>query len=299
VTILQQMRGFTERYGRTIQSDDVLWRYYRLGTGTPLLWLTGGLRRAGLGCAFLERLALYHTVLAPDYPPMQTMEAFSAAFDAILHAEAVDDFTLAGQSYGGFLAQAYLAHRVRTGGAPEILLLSSSGPATYANAWLPVEYAAIALARVLPEPLVKQALASGLRRVVSAPEVERAEWLQAIETVLRDDLARADVVSHFAVAADVIHSGLVTPAAFRDWHGQVVVLSATDDPTQSAKDLPRYEQLFGRAVALIDTGAIGHTGLLFHPAQYADIVEQALTRAHNNFPLNACWATIRSTGGDN
>jgi hypothetical protein len=37
MTILQQMRGFTKRYGRTIQSDDVLWRYYRLGTGTPPL----------------------------------------------------------------------------------------------------------------------------------------------------------------------------------------------------------------------------------------------------------------------
>jgi pimeloyl-ACP methyl ester carboxylesterase len=285
MTILQQMRDFSERYGKTIRSDDVVWRYYRLGTGTPLLWLTGGLRRAALGFAFLERLATHHTVLAPDYPPVQTMEAFSAAFDAILRMEDVERFMLAGQSYGGFLAQAYLAHRVRTSGAPEVLLLSSSGPANYANAWLPVEYA-IALARALPEPLVKRLLASGLQRAVSVPEAQRAEWLQAIAVVLRDDLTRADVISHFAVVVDVIRSGLVTPAAFHDWSGWVIVLSATDDPTQSAQDLPRYERLFGRAVQLVQVGEMGHTALLFDPAKYVDFVEQALACRQSEVPLD-------------
>lgn len=162
MTILEQMRDFAGRYGKTIRSDDVVWRYYRLGRGTPLLWLTGGLRRTALEFTLLERLALPHTVLAPDYPAVQTMKTFSADFGAILRAEHVERFALAGQSYGGFLAQAYLAHRVRTGGVPEFLLLSSSGPANYANARLPVEYAAIALARFLPESRVKRLLASGL-----------------------------------------------------------------------------------------------------------------------------------------
>ncbi len=162
MTIQERMRDFAERHGKTIRSDDVAWRYYRLGNGAPLLWLTGGLRRAALGYAFLERLAAHHTVLAPDHPPVQTIKAFNAGFDAILHAEDVERFTLAGQSYGGFLAQAYLAHRVRIGSAPQVLLMSSSDPANYGNAWLPVEYAAIALAHVLPESLVKRVLASGL-----------------------------------------------------------------------------------------------------------------------------------------
>ncbi len=122
--------------------------------------------------------------------------------------------------------------------------------------------------------------------MVSVPEAQRAEWRQAIEAVLRDDLTRADVVSHFAVAADVIRSGLVTPAAYRDWSGRVIILSATDDPTQSAKDLPRYEQLFGRTVQFVQLDDMGHTALLFDPAKYVDIVEQALARTQGDLPLD-------------
>jgi len=272
MTILEQMSQFSDRFGRTIVTDTI-WRYYRLGAGSPILWLTGGLRRAALGFAFMERLAARHTIIAPDYPPVQTIEAFSAAFDAILQAEGVETFALGGQSYGGLLAQAYLAHR---GNAVERLILSSTGPANYGRAWLPVEYAAIALARLLPERTVKKLLVSGLLQAIALPEAGRAEWSAAINSVLQNDLSRADVVSHFAVAADWIRRGIVTPAAYRGWSGRVVVLSAENDPTQSKKDAPRYEKLFGRAVSVVNMGDAGHVAALVDPARYVDWLEQAL-----------------------
>jgi pimeloyl-ACP methyl ester carboxylesterase len=151
MTVLEQMRGFSDRCGKQVAVHGVTWRYYRLGSGAPMLWLTGGLRRAALGFAFMQGLAARHTVIAPDYPPVQTIDQFMAAFDAILQAEDVRTFALAGQSYGGMLAQAYLAHKPE---AVERLILSSSGPADYGRAWLPVEYACIALVRLLPEKTV-------------------------------------------------------------------------------------------------------------------------------------------------
>jgi pimeloyl-ACP methyl ester carboxylesterase len=137
MTICEQIRHFSERYGRQAIVNGTAWRYCRLGGGPPILWLTGGLRRAALGFAFMERLAARHTVIAPDYPPVQTVDEHITAFDAILQAEGADTFALGGQSYGGLLAQAYLAHK---GQAVERLILSSTGPADYGKAWLPVEY---------------------------------------------------------------------------------------------------------------------------------------------------------------
>jgi pimeloyl-ACP methyl ester carboxylesterase len=273
MTVLERMNQFAERYGKCVVCDGTNWRYYRLGAGPPVLWLTGGLRRSALAFAFLERLATHHTVIAPDYPPVRTIAGFMVAIDAIRHAEGVGVVALAGQSYGGLLAQAYLAHQP---GAVERLILSSSGPADYGRAWLPVEYAAIALVRLLPVATVKRLLARGLLRVISVPEAERAEWRQAVTTVLHDELSREDVVSHFAVAADLIREGSVTPGAYRNWTGRIVVLSSEDDPTQSARDIPHYEQLFGRAVDVIAMGKLGHTALLSDPDRYTSLVEQAL-----------------------
>ena len=127
MSIWEQMNIFSGRYGKNIIVQNQPWHYYRLGTGTPILWLTGGLRRAALGFAFMERLARNHTVIAPDYPPVATIGEYIAAFEAILQTEGIETLTLGGQSYGGMLAQAYLAHKGKAdvrGRAVERLILS-------------------------------------------------------------------------------------------------------------------------------------------------------------------------------
>ena len=181
---------------------------------------------------------------------------------------------MGGQSYGGLLAQAYLSYKPQV---VERLILSSSGPADYGKAWLPVEYIAIALARILPEKTVKNMLAGGLLKFITLPEAERAEWEAAINQVLQNDLSREDVVSHFAVAADLIRKGFVKPGVYQNWAGRIVVLSAENDPTQSKKDFPHYEKLFGRPVEVIGMDDMGHTAALFDPDRYIDLLEQALS----------------------
>jgi pimeloyl-ACP methyl ester carboxylesterase len=274
MTILEQMKVFSDRFGKTVTVNHTTWRFHRLGSGSPILWLTGGLRRAAFGFGFLERLASQHAVIAPDYPPVRSIDEFITAFDTILQNEGVLGFALGGQSYGGLLAQAYLAHR---GMAVQRLILSSSGPADYGKAWLPAEHLFVALARLLPEKTVKNLLTGGLRRFITLPESERAEWLEAIDVVMQNELSRADVVSHFAVAADLIWKGNVTSSAFQNWSGRVIVLSAENDPTQSKKDFPRYEKLFGRRVEVLNLGDMGHTAALFNPDKYVEILEQALS----------------------
>jgi pimeloyl-ACP methyl ester carboxylesterase len=273
MTVAEEMGRFSARFGRELVVDGTQWRYYRLGAGPPVFWLTGGLRRAALGFAFLERLAANHTVIAPDYPPAQTIDEFIAAFDGILRAEGIGTFTLGGQSYGGLLAQAYLAHRPEDA---DRLILSSSGPADYGRAWLPAEHALMALARLLPERTVKKLLVGGLLKAIVLPDATRAEWAAAINAVVQGDLSRDDVVSHFAVAADVIRKGLVTPAAFRDWTGRILVLRAENDPTQGKQDVPRYERLFGRGVRVLSLGRMGHAAAFVDPDRYVDLLERAL-----------------------
>jgi len=273
MTILEQMNHFADRFGKQVVVNNTVWRYYRLGEGTPILWLTGGLRRAALGFAFMERLAARHTVISPDYPPVQTIGEFMSAFDTILQTEGVGTFVLGGQSYGGMLAQAYLAHQAHR---VDRLVLSSTGPADHGKAWLPMEHVVIALLHLLPERTAKNLFEGVLLKVITPPEAERAEWLEAIHTIMRDDLSRGDVVSHFAVAADMIRKGIVIPAAYQSWVGRVVVLTAENDPTQSKKDFPRYEKLFGRAVEVANMGDMGHTAALFNSYTYVALLEQAL-----------------------
>jgi pimeloyl-ACP methyl ester carboxylesterase len=275
MTILEDMTSFAQQYGKQVTVNQLPWRYYRLGTGTPILWLTGGLRRAVFGYAFMQRLAIHHTVVAPDYPPAHTIGEFMTALDTILQAENITSVALGCQSYGGLLAQAYLAHNP---GMVERLILSSTGPADYGKTWRWVDEAFILLSRLLPEKTLKRLLFGGLLKIVTVPEAERSQWEDAIHAVIQNDLTRADVISHFAVAADLIGKGMITPAAYQHWKGRIIVLSSLNDPTQNPKsDLRHYEKMFGRPAELLDLGEMGHTAALFDPDRYVQLLEQALT----------------------
>jgi pimeloyl-ACP methyl ester carboxylesterase len=270
---LEAIHSFEKQHGKSLTWGEQDWNYYRLGRGTPILWLTGGLRRSALGYSFLEQLAKKHTVIAPDYPATRTIDEFIEAFNAILKAEKIERFILAGQSYGSILAQAYLARRPQ---AVEMLVLSSGGPADYGRAWLAADYLAIGLLRLLTERGARRFFLNSLHRVLPAGTGEQAEWREVVQHVVMEDLTQADLISHFGVAADLINKRYVCPAAFENWHGRVIVLSSTNDPTQGAGDLPRYERLFGRPVELVDLGDMGHAGLLLNPQRFIEILEKAL-----------------------
>ncbi|MDP9884649.1 pimeloyl-ACP methyl ester carboxylesterase [Sinomonas atrocyanea] len=271
--VLARARRFTEARGRELAVGAAHWRYVRLGSGPAVLWLTGGLRRAALGSAFLERLAATHTVVAPDYPPVTAFAEVDAGLSAILAAEGIERCDLVGQSYGGLLAQAFLAahpERIRR------LVLSSSGPADYGRRWLPVLALAVAVVRVLPRPLLTRLLVRGLSGLLPSGPGPRAEWTAVLWRTIGRDLTRADAVSHFAVAADVVRRGLVRPDRFARWPGDVIVLRAENDPTQAAEDVPRLERLLGRPVRVISMGSAGHTAVLLAPDRYAQWLEDAL-----------------------
>ncbi|MBT1001663.1 hypothetical protein KIH31_03520 [Paenarthrobacter sp. DKR-5] len=89
-SVLSGPRHFAATDGRELTVGGVRWRYTRLGSGPPVLRLTGGLRRAALGFAFLEQLAAHNTVGAPDYPPVRSFADLDTGLSAILRAEGID-----------------------------------------------------------------------------------------------------------------------------------------------------------------------------------------------------------------
>ena len=115
-----------------------------------------------------------------------------------------------------------------------------------------------------------------LRQVLPSASGEQAEWLQAVRHIVMEDLTRADLVSHFAVVADIIRRDVVRPEVLRQWPGRLIVLSASNDPTQGKGDSSGYERLFGRPAEMIDMGDMGHAGLLYEPNRYLAILEQVL-----------------------
>ena len=60
MNIMEQMHQFSDRFGKQIIVNNTTWRYYRLGSGTPILWLPGGHMTIAMHVAtFSERMARF------------------------------------------------------------------------------------------------------------------------------------------------------------------------------------------------------------------------------------------------
>jgi pimeloyl-ACP methyl ester carboxylesterase len=182
-------------------------------------------------------------------------------------------FALGGQSYGGLLAQGYLARRPEAVGR---LVLSSAGPTTHGPLWALVDDLAIGPGAAVPRAARKRLLAARLGKVITTPEGGEDEWLQAMEHVLVTDLSPNEPVSHFAAAASLIRSRQIDRQALASWPGAIFVLTAENDPTQSPKDIPAHAALFGSQRVVLSLGTMVHTAAQPNPDAYVELVEWAL-----------------------
>ncbi len=272
--IAEQINSFSKRYGKNILVGTTNWRYYCLGKGKPVIWLGGGIRRASIGYMFMEQLSRQYLVIAPDYSPVRKADDFFSAMDLILQTEGVKNFTLIGQSYGGYLAQAYLLYN---GNNIDKLILSNSVPINaIGKNWITLMNFIVTLIRILPEKTVKKMIAIDLLKHITVPESQRVEWLKVINDMLQNDLSIEDAVSHFSVAIDVMRKGLNDLERYKNWTGQVSVIYSENDPTQRKKYFRLYEQLFDTKVKILNMGNLGHTAALFNPVEYVKLLEQIL-----------------------
>ena len=70
------------------QHANQIWRHRRIGQGDEaVLWLTGALGAAELGFQSFLALGPQFTIIAPDYPPTPSLDAFCDGLIAILNQE--------------------------------------------------------------------------------------------------------------------------------------------------------------------------------------------------------------------
>lgn len=218
------------------------WQYIASGSGSKtLLLLTGGMRISEAAFILIQAFQDDYRVIAPSYPPVKTVEAMTTGLVAILDAENVREAYIFGESYGGWIGQLLLRHY------PERftkMVIASSGPLTASKQERAMLGPVIAFVKILPEGWIRSMLKKSFKAEMSFPESEQSFWL-AYAFELFDRLGKADFFSHFQVAQDAIRKKY----DFREneksaWNGQILAISAADDPAVSEEDRKRLSEIY-------------------------------------------------------
>lgn len=266
----EEALDFERKYGEKLKIGSIAWNYYKLGNaGTVLLFLTGGLRRARFGYAILEKLSAEYTLLALDYPPVESIGDFIAAIDGLLASKNIKKVILIGQSYGGIIAQAYMLYR------PEKvsrLILSNSGPLQFSIASRFALKVALKVVDFLSEKNAKRLFCKMILQVF--PKQDRSQPMAgAVKEIVLGEFKKADVHSHFSVV-----ESLLPVLKDKTYKGttDIFVLQSEDDRTQSKRDIKKYVALYGEKVQFVSLGNSGHAAMVTDEEAYFDAISKIL-----------------------
>lgn len=251
------------------RSASEIWRYRCVGVGTePVMWLTGAL---GVGdFAFAQILALGDgfRVLAPDYPPVHSLEQLVEGLVAILDAEGLGAVHVVSGSFGGMVAQHLVrrhSERVRS------LVLSHTAAPESGRARMAMVRAVVGTLGLWPGWLVRALFRRRLRGSFAAAD---PFWLRYFDSTVAS-LSNADLVSRVRLAAEFAGQTGYGPDDLDAWPGRVLIMDADDDPQMPAATRAALRALYPEAEVHSFSGT-GHSAAIMNPEGYAQVIRRFL-----------------------
>jgi pimeloyl-ACP methyl ester carboxylesterase len=282
---LEQLRRrfHAEVEKKTRLIDGHNWTYHVSGRGERgVLFLVGSLCDGSIWFPFLVGLADEFRLLAPSYPPVDSMEQILEACLTICREEGMTQLYVVGQSFGGMLAQELV--RTHPTMVQKLILAHTSGPADRLKPELMRQYGEALrqrtrLARQLPWSLVWRISLVKLYANL-APWFDRAAarfWRRYFAESFRERVT-AEHLEKVVLGCipGYFQEKTYTPADLDAWPGETLVIHGLRDTIMSPLDRAAMRYLYPRA-RVRHFAETGHMSLHVRPAEATELLRDFLS----------------------
>jgi pimeloyl-ACP methyl ester carboxylesterase len=268
---LEQFKAFLAAYPyRFITLDGMDWAYIAAEQhGDDLLVLSGALCAPEVSWKTIARLAEKYRVIAPEYPPVKSMDRLVDGIAAILREAGVARVHVLGGSYGGFVAQVFVRRH------PEMtrsLVLSHTLP-PYPESAARVKKLMRWFA-LLPEGALRWLMGKRLSGLLPEKTPETAVLYATFQEMLRFRLTKADLMALMWRTVDFT-SREFTPSDLAGWPGRVSLVLADDDPSTPEDVRARLQALYPDAKMHLFHGG-GHATSVARQNEYLAVIDEFL-----------------------
>ncbi len=233
----------------------VTWEYYDLGSGSETrLTLTGALGIPYFDWHHLRRFAETHRIIAPCYPPVNTMDALCDGLAGILRHEGIERAHVQGGSYGGFVAQIFVR---RYPAMTASLVLSHTQP-TYPDDPATAKFKRILrLMKIMPAGVLRWMLNLSLSKLMPEKTPDVALVFAIYAELLRYRLTKADFLSILERTVDY-EGHRFTPDDLADWPGRILIMMTENDRTTPESVREDFKRFYPQAHVYLFEGT-GHS----------------------------------------
>lgn len=255
---------------RELTLNNIRWRYFSGGQhGPALLMLPGAIGKGEVAFRHILEFEPDYRVIAPDYPPVDTVERMLDGLIKILDAEKIETFTIIGGSVGGGLAQCMVRkypERVTN------LVLSHTGVPNPKRGKL--NSLGMNLFTVFPMVLIRAALKWEISKQLAMAAAEKQFWL-AYFAELASGLTREQLLSGYARAIDLDLNYQFAPDDLAEWPGKILILESENDTIVPASERDALKALYPQAQVHSFLG-VGHAASIIKRQEYISVVREFL-----------------------
>ena len=268
---LEKFSAFLKAYPyRFVTSEGIEWAYIAAPPGgEDLLALSGALCAPEVSWKTITGLAGQYRVIAPEYPPVTSMDRLADGIAAILRHEGVASAHVLGGSYGGFVAQVFVRRHPQL--VRSLVLSHTLPPSPESSESVQKMLRWLAL---LPEGALRWLMAKRLSGLLPEKTPETAVLHATYQEMLRFRLTKADMLALLARTVDFTGRAF-TPQDLQDWPGKTLLMLADDDPGTPAEVRARLQALYPAARLHLFHGS-GHATAVARQDEYLAVIRQFL-----------------------
>ncbi|MBN1872654.1 MAG: alpha/beta hydrolase [Anaerolineae bacterium] len=227
-----------------ITQEGVAWEYYDLGKGPETrLTLTGALGIPYFDWHHLLHFAQTSRVIAPCYPPVDTMDALCDGIAGIVRHEGIEKVHVQGGSYGGFVAQVFVRRY------PEMtasLILSHTQPPYPDDEGMAKIRKSLRWMRVLPASVLRWVMNLSLSKLMPDKTPYNALLIAIYNELLYYRLTKASILSILTRAVDYERRRF-TPEDLSAWPGRILIMMTDNDRTTPEEVREDFAKLYPQA----------------------------------------------------
>lgn len=243
--------------------NSIAWEYLKGGTGDEtVLLLVGGLRVADAGFRAILELERDFRVIAPTYPPVETMQALSDGLAGVLAAEEVERVHVLAGSFGGMVAQCFARQHpmlVKTLILSNTAVLDAKAAERYQTE--------LEMIAPVPRELVREGAKERFYQMIAPPESESTFWRAYLDELFSVRLDKTDLLSTYRCLVDFINHYTLTPVA----QPPTLIIESEDDATFSKAQREAVKALYPHA-ALHSFKNAGHSAATTQRDTYFRVV---------------------------
>jgi len=238
---------------KQVTINNTEWTYHTAGDGeATVLWLVGGLKKADAAYRSIPLLADDFSIIAPDYPAVNSMQEICDGLAGILQAEGVASIYVLSGSFGGMIAQEFVRQYPQYVAK---LVLSTTTPPDSSQSERYQQL--LTMVEAAPEDLVRQQAETQFFSIIAPPNSEAEFYRAYLHELFQQRLSKDDIASTYRAILDFMAQEYA-PGDLADWDGQLLILDSDNDETFQEDARQRMYGLYPMAQTHTFIGA-GHS----------------------------------------